>query len=1138
MKNLFTFFLLFTGCWLQAQEISSNYRIKKVVVQKEIQIDSVAINNTYFEIRTLKDQIIPENLYNINFQEAKLTLSDSVLQNNTVITIYYLKYPEFITKVYSAIDPSVIVNNNDKLNKLYSLQQQETKTTIDLFDGLNTSGSISRGITVGNNQNAVVNSQLDLQISGQLANDITLRASIKDANIPIQESGYSQRLEEFDQIFIELASKNWNIRAGDINLQNSETYFMNFTKKVQGILIDANLTPNRESTTEVFASGAVVRGRYTNTSFTGEEGNQGPYKLTGSNDELYILIVSGSERVYVNGTLLTRGENNDYVMDYSSGELTFTSKYPVTSDMRIKVEYQYTDNNYTRYVTYGGVKHTSEKLNLNGYVYAESDAKNRPVQENLSEEQVAILQQAGDDTDLMTAPSAVEATYDENRIQYEKITESGTEYYAFSTDETASLYNVTFTLVGANQGNYVLSTTLAAGKVFEYVAPVAGVPQGNYEPITTINAPTKTQVAVLNGAYKPTEKTNIQFETAMSNNDENLFSEIDDQNNTGAAAKISVQQQILAKTNSLTAFADVDYISENFQSIERIYNIEFNRDWNLETTPESNQSLVKTGLTYQNPQTGTAQYRFEYLDFSGYSHGGRHVVTAALHPDKFNFITSSSYLKSNGIENESTFARSYNTISYSFPKNWIGAQLNFENNQQTEQETQTLTDVSQRFQEYKIFTGIGDSTNVFAEVGYKFRVNDSIRSNELTKFNTSNTYYINSQLIQNQNTQLGAFVSFRNFDYEDEDTEDENSLNSRIIYSQRLWKGLAQWNTTYETNAGTIAMQEFAYVEVDAGQGTYTWNDYNENGIQELDEFEVAQYQDQATYVRVLLANQIYQKTHQNKFSQTLSLNPGIWQQDTSKLKDVLRHFYNQTSFLIDRKITREGSNFNLNPFGGTPDDEVLGLNQSIQNTFFFNRGKQHFTTSYTFVNTKAKTLLAIGSQESGVKSHQLKFAHRFNDFWLMNFDGNTSETTSASENYESRNYDIDSYAFNPKISYLFNLNSKFDLFYQFENKQNQIGEGSLQQHNIGASFSYANMQKVSLNGEFNYFKNNFEGNAYSPVGYQILEGLQTGNNFTWTLIAQKQLTKFLDLNVSYFGRKSEDSKTIHTGTVQLKAYF
>ena len=53
-----------------------------------------------------------------------------------------------------------------------------------------------------------------------------------------------------------------------------------------------------------------------------------------------------------------------------------------------------------------------------------------------------------------------------------------------------------------------------------------------------------------------------------------------------------------------------------------------------------------------------------------------------------------------------------------------------------------------------------------------------------------------------------------------------------------------------------------------------------------------------------------------------------------------------------------------------------------------------------------------------------------------------------------------------------------------------------------------------------------------------MLEGLQSGKNLTWSVLAQQKITKFLDLNLTYFGRKTETSKTIHTGNVQLKAYF
>ena len=95
-----------------------------------------------------------------------------------------------------------------------------------------------------------------------------------------------------------------------------------------------------------------------------------------------------------------------------------------------------------------------------------------------------------------------------------------------------------------------------------------------------------------------------------------------------------------------------------------------------------------------------------------------------------------------------------------------------------------------------------------------------------------------------------------------------------------------------------------------------------------------------------------------------------------------------------------------------------------------------------------------------------------------------------------------------------------------------------LNQQKLGVSFAYSNAEKISMNGEFNYITNDFTGSAFSPVAYQMLEGLQPGTNFTWRALFQKRITKYLDANLSYFGRKSETSKTVHTGSVQLRAYF
>ena len=74
-------------------------------------------------------------------------------------------------------------------------------------------------------------------------------------------------------------------------------------------------------------------------------------------------------------------------------------------------------------------------------------------------------------------------------------------------------------------------------------------------------------------------------------------------------------------------------------------------------------------------------------------------------------------------------------------------------------------------------------------------------------------------------------------------------------------------------------------MEVEPGQGNFVWFDYNENGIQELEEFEVAQFQDQAIFVRILLPNQVYIRTHQNKLSQSITLNPIQWANSLKSIK-------------------------------------------------------------------------------------------------------------------------------------------------------------------------------------------------------------------------------------------------------------
>ncbi|WP_226913015.1 hypothetical protein [Flavicella marina] len=1117
--------LIFLFCLSSAAQTTfSNSKSQNIKVASDsIQIATVSISPVNFKV-IHNGKEIPTDQYTIDFDTATLVLDAKKYQN---ITINYTAYPDFLTQTFAPANKNLIVDNSNDRSNMYRISNEKSEGRRP-FEGLYTQGSLARGITVGNNQDAVTNSSLDLQISGKISNDVTLKASISDTNIPIQKNGYSQQIEEFDRVFIELFTNQWSLKAGDINLNNNETNFLLFDKKVAGLSVD--VTPTHTDAKNHFkASGALVRGRFNRYELTGIDGNQGPYKLLGPNGENFIVILSGSETIYINGTPLRRGEQYDYTIDYNTSEVTFTTTYPITSNMRIVAEFQYSDRNYTRFVSYNKATHKSEKLEIGGYFYTESDAKNQPLQQNLSEEQKEVLANAGDDTQKMISESSVPTDYDENKILYKKTTINGTEVFEFSQNEEDELYAVTFSLIGENLGSYQLANTTAIGRIFEYIGPN----MGSYAPVIQLVAPSKLQVAVAKIKYSPSEKTSIDSEVALSNNDQNLFSSIDNENNQGVAAKVGWNQIFSDQKWLVKTAVNFDLLQEDFTSIQRIYNVEFTRDWNLQN-PSGTQQFLRTELLISNKKNTDFSYRFENLTFQNSFKGFKHKFTGTYQTEKTEMYAKASVLKNEGSIEKGSFLRANAGIKKHFNNSWIGALFEAENNEQTEIATNNLTALSQKFVSYGAYFGVGDSTKVYAKIGVNMRHNDSLQNNTITRVNNSNTYYINSRLVQHKNAQVGAYINYRTVDNILQ--ENTNALNSRLNYNQRLFKNFINWATIYETSSGTSPQQQFAYVKTEPGQGFYTWIDYNGNGIQEFEEFEIAKFSDQADYLRVTLPTVNYININQTKFSQAFNINAITWSQKTG-FKKFVSQFSNQSYILVDTKKSRTGSGFDLNPFD-TNNPSVIGLLETLKNSFFFRRGLQNYSTTYTYSKTRSKNNLGIGFQENQNLLRQLKFQHKIGAFWLIDININKKEIDSDSENYADRIYKINSNELNPMLMYSFSLNSNLSINYEYKDKNDSFSITALELHKLGAAYQFSHPNKGAFVADFNLYKNNFTGNSNSPVGYEMLEGLQPGDNFVWNVVAQKKLTSYLHLNLNYNGRKSEFANTIHTGSIQLRAVF
>jgi hypothetical protein len=244
-------------------------------------------------------------------------------------------------------------------------------------------------------------------------------------------------------------------------------------------------------------------------------------------------VLANTERVFIDGVLMQRGEDRDYVINYNTAEVTFTPKQMVTKDKRIVVEFEYADRNYlnsniflTNETDFG------QKVKVRLGYFSNSDAKSSPINQSLDADQKAFLRNLGDSVAQAYYPYSTIDTFSTGRIQYKKIdtvynSTTHDSIFVYSTNADSARYTLSFLEVGLNNGNYIPDLNGANGKVYRWVEPINGVRQGNYEPAVFLVTPKKQQVANLGVEYNISKSSVLNAEVATSNYDVNTFSSID-----------------------------------------------------------------------------------------------------------------------------------------------------------------------------------------------------------------------------------------------------------------------------------------------------------------------------------------------------------------------------------------------------------------------------------------------------------------------------------------------------------------------------------------------------------------------------------------------------------------------------------
>jgi len=279
--------------------------------------------------------------------------------------------PSFVDSLMKNEQKRLVYTSGKKRNDSYN------------FSDLQRSGNIMRGVQVGSGRDVGLESGLHLSLNGRIARNIRVKALLDDRNLPLQPEGSSSRLSEIDQVYIDISSGRTSGRFGDYHLVQKVGYYGNIDRRLEGGKVNYK-SPEKEFE----MAGAVTRAVFHTNNFNGIDGVQGPYRLTGKENEQNFIILGGSEKIWLEGKKLKRGQAFDYVIDYNRGEITFTPRKQISSESRIVVDFEYVPDAYPRNLYTGSfsLRSPENRYKLDFSIFQEGDDYERPINFKLNDQ--------------------------------------------------------------------------------------------------------------------------------------------------------------------------------------------------------------------------------------------------------------------------------------------------------------------------------------------------------------------------------------------------------------------------------------------------------------------------------------------------------------------------------------------------------------------------------------------------------------------------------------------------------------------------------------------------------------------------------------------------------------------------------
>ena len=448
---------------------------------------------------------------------------------------------------------------------------------------MNASGFFFRGMSLGQYGNNSLNGGLRLQIAGKISDNTQIMGVITDESLPIQPEGSTADLNELDRVFINVLNPQFSLKAGDIETGENNNSLNLYNRKIIGLESDIQI--NKGSIKSIFGQS---KGTFHRLEIKGQDGNQGPYYLKSKEGRANVVIIAGSERVWLNGKALKRGDDLDYIIDYSRGELIFMPNNLIFFDSDIDIEYQYQELNYSSNYFETGIKKQST-------TNSQFEIKYVTENQNINTSFISDDQKKAFKT---TDQIMIEGSYLDSLGEY--ILVDSIFHYSPGNDSDTKRFSVVFS--PSPSGEYIRKISPQERIYYDYIGnePFEGT---KYSPGQSIAAPKGHSVLQVDSNYKFGDNSFLKIESIFSQNRTNLYKRSNPSKH-GSAVNIRFNKDKVT-------LGDIDFTfdlshkmnSQNYQSLGRDRRVDFNETWDYEVKNSNKLSISKFGTKIKTSST-------------------------------------------------------------------------------------------------------------------------------------------------------------------------------------------------------------------------------------------------------------------------------------------------------------------------------------------------------------------------------------------------------------------------------------------------------------------------------------------------------------------------------------------------------